>query len=51
MFLKPPLLNDNVRVLKASVNFVQAQRSYLSRRTELRFFDCIMALFVKLVYI
>ena len=23
---------DNVRVLKASVNFVQAQRSYLSRQ-------------------
>ena len=43
MFLKAPLLIDNVRVLKASVDFVQAQRSYLSRR------NCVFWLYYGLI--
>ena len=44
------LFIDNERVLKASFNFVQAQRPYLSR--QILVYDCIMtALFGKLVYL
>ena len=32
MFLKPPLFVDNERVLKASFNFVQAQRSFFPEK-------------------
>ena len=32
MFLKPPLFIDNERVLKASFNFVQAQRSFFPEK-------------------
>ena len=32
MFMKPPLFIDNESVLKASFNFLQAQRSYLFRQ-------------------
>ena len=35
MFLKPSLFIDNKRALKASFNFVQAQRPYLSRQNML----------------